>query len=118
MKRITRPIPFVRAVCLSALVAFGVGCTEVDDPTLAPVSDPRFAEPALALRDLGRDPNRNVFWGDLHIHTSLSYDAYTFGVRAMPDDAYVYAKGGSILHRSVLYRSSRAPDFAPSQEAF
>ena len=69
---------------MSALVVFGVGCTEVDDPTLAPVSDPRFAEPALALRDLGRDPNRNVFWGDLHIHTSLSYDACTFGVRAMP----------------------------------
>jgi hypothetical protein len=113
MERVTRQVPLARADGISALVIFGVGCSEIDDPTLDPVSDPRFAEPAPVLRDLGRDPNRNVFWGDLHIHTSLSYDAYTFDVRAMPDDAYVYAKGGSILH-GIGYpiRATRPLDFA------
>jgi hypothetical protein len=41
---------------------------------------------------------RNVYFGDLHLHTRNSYDAYIFNVRATPDDAYAYAKGGTIKH--------------------
>lgn len=43
-------------------------------------------------------PLRNVYFGDLHVHTRNSYDAYLFSVRATLDDAYVYAKGGTIKH--------------------
>jgi hypothetical protein len=88
-------------------------CTEVEDPTLQPATDPRFSAPAPPLRRLEPDAKRNVFWGDLHIHTSFSYDAYTFGARALPDDAYVYAKGGTIEH-AIGYpiRASRPLDFA------
>ena len=38
----------------------------------------------------------NVYWGDTHIHTALSADAYLFGNRLMPDDAYRFAKGEKI----------------------
>jgi hypothetical protein len=95
---------------LSAAV---VACGEVDDPGLEPVDDPRFAAPAPVLPLREPDPQRSVFWGDLHIHTSYSYDAYTMGVRAMPDDAYAYAKGETILH-GVGYpiRATRPLDFA------
>ena len=30
---------------------------------------------------------RNAYFGDLHVHTKLSFDAYIFNVRATPDDA-------------------------------
>lgn len=40
-----------------------------------------------------QDPLRQVFWGDLHIHTRHSFDAWIYDVRATPDDAYAYAKG-------------------------
>jgi hypothetical protein len=98
---------------LPAIAALALGCSAVEDPTLEPVTDPRFAQPAPPLRDLGRDPERNVFWGDLHIHTSYSYDAYTFGVRALPDDAYAFCKGDTIQH-GIGYpiRASRPLDFA------
>ena len=39
-----------------------------------------------------------MYFGDLHLHTRNSFDAYVFNVRASPDDAYAYAKGGTIEH--------------------
>jgi hypothetical protein len=44
------------------------------------------------------NPLRNVYFGDLHLHTRNSFDAYVFNVRANPDDAYAYAKGHTIKH--------------------
>lgn len=44
------------------------------------------------------NPLRNVYFGDLHLHTRNSFDAYVFNVRADPDDAYAYAKGRTIKH--------------------
>jgi hypothetical protein len=48
----------------------------------------------------GYNPERNAYFGDLHVHTKLSFDAYIFNVRASPDDAYRFAKGETIGHAS------------------
>ncbi len=40
-----------------------------------------------------RDPLRSAYFGDLHVHTALSLDASTQGTRAMPADAYRFARG-------------------------
>jgi len=44
------------------------------------------------------NPNKNAYFGDLHVHTSNSFDAYTFGTISSPESAYRYAQGKSILH--------------------
>ena len=44
------------------------------------------------------NPDRIPLYGDLHVHTKYSFDAYIFGVTATPYDAYRYAKGEAIKH--------------------
>lgn len=43
---------------------------------------------------------RNAYFGDLHIHTRNSFDAYIFNVRRTADDAYRFAKGETVQHPS------------------
>jgi hypothetical protein len=43
---------------------------------------------------------RRAFFGDLHVHTRLSFDAYLCGTLATPDDAYRYARGEALEHPS------------------
>ena len=52
------------------------------------------------LRLPGYNPDRNAYFGDLHVHTYLSNDAYVSNVRRTPDDAYRFARGQAIGHAS------------------
>src|SRR5437016_4014930 len=46
-----------------------------------------------------KNPDRNAYFGEEHIHTSWSVDAWLFGNRVTgPDDALKYAQGETIKH--------------------
>ncbi|MCP4302734.1 MAG: DUF3604 domain-containing protein, partial [Gammaproteobacteria bacterium] len=45
-----------------------------------------------------QEPLRSALFGDLHVHTAFSFDAYAYGVQTTPADAYRYAKGEAIPH--------------------
>ena len=42
------------------------------------------------------DYPENVYWGDTHLHTYLSADAYPLGTLTTPDNAYRFAKGETV----------------------
>ena len=52
---------------------------------------------------------RNAYFGDLHVHTTYSFDAFAFGTLATPYDAYRYAKGGTIRHPGGFDMKLREP---------
>lgn len=78
-------------VFVSGLAALLLACGAGQDPVLEPArvaSEPK----ACAVRNA----TRNVYWGDLHVHTGLSRDAWLSDVRTSPDDAYRFARGEAI----------------------
>ena len=54
-----------------------------------------FAEESYSPH-VDRSHTTQVYWGDTHVHTALSSDAFIFGTRLTPDDAYRFAKGEKI----------------------
>jgi hypothetical protein len=69
-------------------------------------------QPVTDLLDLSPpppNPERNAYFGDLHVHTEYSFDAYSFGTTATPYDAYRYAKGEAITHPSGYQVQLRTP---------
>ncbi|MCY3964949.1 MAG: DUF3604 domain-containing protein [Acidobacteria bacterium] len=59
------------------------------------------------------NPLKDAYFGDLHVHTKYSFDAYLFTTRTNPDDAYRFAKGEAIDHPSghQIQLQSGALDF-------
>ena len=91
---------------------------EVDGETVATASvtvvDTGPTPSVSGVPQVGDAPQRSAFFGDLHIHTAYSYDAYLYnGDRNTPGDAYRYAKGEPINHPngSALQLSGSPLDF-------
>ncbi len=59
-----------------------------------------------------QNPLRNVYFGETHVHTAYSLDAYLGGTRLTPSDAYRHAKGESVVVNGKPHRLRRPLDFA------
>ena len=118
MARTLGPTP---ALTLSILALVGLGCSgdvpDMDEPAQLGRSGPPLFETRVDLlrreapapREVPSDPMRNAYFGDLHVHTTYSFDAFAFGTTATPSDAYRYAKGEAIEHPAGFEVQLRDP---------
>ncbi|MBN8510176.1 MAG: DUF3604 domain-containing protein [Burkholderiales bacterium] len=73
-------------------------------PAASAASEPAASAPAAAPTPAPEtasqpNPERNAYFGETHLHTSWSVDAWVMGNRLTgPADAYKYAKGETIKH--------------------
>ncbi len=86
-------------VAIAALAL--AGCAEEDAATASGDETP-------SLLNTGE---RQVFFGDLHLHTSYSLDAAAAKTNTTPDDAYMYAKGEQIDYLGRMIRRTAPLDF-------
>ncbi len=85
-----------RCVLIASLLI--ASCAQPPETSPTQSEAVRAASTESATNRPAPNPLRNVYFGDLHVHTRNSFDAYVFNVRASPDDAYFYAKGRTIEH--------------------
>ena len=57
------------------------------------------------------NPNRDAFFGETHVHTAYSLDAYLGGTRLTHDEAYSYAQGGTVTLAGQQLTRRRPLDF-------
>ncbi len=86
---------------LALLVAFLVllmSCSESDVNKAKNSTTGTISKPATDDSAILKNPQNNAYFGDLHVHTSWSFDAFAYNTRTSPDDAYRYGKGEMIDH--------------------
>lgn len=83
-----------------ALALASCGAANDDAPTDSSAANETSETDAVPERTEGFAATRNAYFGDLHIHTRNSFDAYIFNVRRTADDAYRFAKGETVQHPS------------------
>lgn len=79
------PSFLVRALAFAAVASCVAGCSNDEQP---------FNDEFGRCADF--DPLKQVYWGDTHVHTELSFDANMQGTRTTQADAYAFARGETI----------------------
>ena len=83
---------------LALLACSDAGETAADIPN---AGDEAAVAPTAATVTTDRpapNPTRNVYFGETHVHTRNSFDAYIFNVRVDLDDVYKFALGETLTH--------------------
>ena len=89
------------------LVPILVGLSAVIAVSVAQAEDGQYSV------GVDKDHPKNVYWGDTHLHTQNSADAYSLmNTMLSPDDAYRFARGQELTaHNGMRVRLRRPLDF-------
>ncbi|MGB2626296.1 MAG: DUF3604 domain-containing protein [Candidatus Acidiferrum sp.] len=86
------------------------GCSKQGVQTSAPTEKGSQTAATVEARP-PRNPLRNAYFGDLHLHSGYSMDAFAMGTRTTPDDAFRYAMGETVNYFGKPQKRMAALDF-------
>ena len=93
------------AIVLVFLVTV-IGCKETKSD-----SNEGTAAGEIVADSVARNPMKNAYFGETHVHTAYSLDAYIGGARLRPEDAYRFAMGEEVLSHDIKMRINTPLDF-------
>jgi hypothetical protein len=97
-----------RKFCSRALQAAVVGvCFANATPAQTPAVPPAQSKAA----EVPANPLKNAYFGQLHLHTGMSFDAYLLGTRLYAEDAYRFARGEEIEQNGLKIKFDTPLDF-------
>ena len=108
----------VATVALAVVSVIG-GCSR--EPT---TSGPEVAQPPASTSSTASQPSlealeaavpenpaKDAYFGETHVHTSYSLDAYIGGARITPDEAYKFAQGRDVVVNGQKHNIGRPLDW-------
>jgi len=106
MKRRSSVTPALMALASSLTIAANMTCTaRAEDAN--PVKDPSTTYSAPISEQA-----RQLYWGDTHLHTTVSSDAFTLGSRLGRESAWRFARGETVTtENGIPVRLRRPLDF-------
>ena len=81
----------MKKLLLAGAAILAVSCSSEDERKIYEVEYPD--RPNVEITE---NPTKNAYFGDLHVHTKNSFDAFITGTRTNANDAYRFAKGDTI----------------------
>jgi hypothetical protein len=114
MSRESKPNRVIAYSCVALAMIFAIGTLVRSKANLSvsPLGITTAAAQSTAANTASPKPNpdRDAYFGQTHLHTSWSPDAYIFGNRATgPAEAYQYATGKAIKHPAGYEVQIRTP---------
>jgi Protein of unknown function (DUF3604) len=103
-------ISYATCILFAAAVSLFIGAcgTKVDE---AKASDSAL-ETVQSAEAVPTNPMKEAYFGEQHLHTAYSLDAYIGGARLMPSDAYRFAKGEEVEVGGVKVKLHHPLDWA------
>jgi hypothetical protein len=86
-----------------------VECQKKETAAPPPETPPSAAAPAAAVPPV--NPLKDAYFGDLHLHTSYSFDAFTLKTNTTPEDSYRYAMGEEVDYLGSKQKRHTPLDF-------
>jgi hypothetical protein len=101
----------IRALALAVLFTAGACGGEAADEVRPPEQSAGGSHAETEARP-GPNPLKNAYFGETHLHTAYSLDAFIGGARLEPDGAYRFAKGEDVTLYGKPHNIGRPLDFA------
>jgi hypothetical protein len=100
-------------MCVVAVIAVAcAGPNAHDESSITAPADAKVsASTGSGALTADHNPLRNAYFGETHMHTSYSLDAYLGGTRLTPSDAYRFAKSQPVTVDGKPHQRKRPLDF-------